>query len=626
MDHVMDADVLIAGGGPNGLMLAGELALNGVRPVVLEREVTRNRPTRANGLVGRVAHVFDRRGLLSRCGMGDGPPSPSPFFQFGGLPLDLRGLVDNPMTGVPLPQPRVEEILEERARELGSDVRRGHELTGCTDADGDANGRVDCAVRGPDGAYRVRARFLVGADGSRSLVRKAAGIGFPGGGRDDFVSRVAEVVLPPGLDAPDGGLDLPGTGRVPLGFTRTGSGVFTTARFPTGVRLVGTNEWHRPPPDEPMSLDELRASVRRVLGADLPMRAPGGPGPHRLFRHTLVSRCADRYRAGRVLLVGDAAHIQFGIGGPGLNLGLQDAVNLGWKLAAEIRGTAPPGLLDSYDAERRPVAERVLMQTRAQVALLAPGEEVTALRTLFTELLRYPATRHHITATMSGADVRYDPRPAERTDCEPDDPADPAGRAPSPDVFASEDPARRLSPPDVSAAGTPVPAPHPLAGGWAADLPVRRVSHPMGAAPRAPVPGRDGTTAADGGPAPADHDVVALMDRDEVTLVDRSEAAARPQEGATRLAVLQRGGRPLLVTLADPADPAVQIAEVAAGWVDRVDLVHTCPDGVDAPAAAMLIRPDGYVAWAADPGEAASTVRAGLRAALTTWFGAPVSA
>ena len=591
MDDARDVGVLIAGGGPNGLMLAGELALNGVRPVVLERSAARDRPTRANGLIGRVAHVFDRRGLLTRCGMRDGPPPAAPFFQFGGLPLDLRDLTGNPMTVVPVTQPRVEEVLEERARELGADIRRGHELTGFTDA-GDADGRVDCAVRGPDGTYRVRARYLIGADGSRSAVRKAAGIGFPGGGRDDFVARVAEVVVPDELRAPDGGLDVPGAGRTPLGFTRTASGVFTTAELPTGVRLVGTNEWHRPPPEGPMTLDELRASVRRVLGADLPMRAPDGPGPHRLFRHTLVSRCADRYRAGHVLLIGDAAHIQFGIGGPGLNLGLQDAVNLGWKLAAEVRGTAPAGLLDTYDAEHRPVAGRVLMQTRAQVALLAADDEVTGLRELFAELLREPAALRHVAATMAGADVRYPPR--------------------------------------VS-----TPAAHPLAGDWAPDLPVRLVPRPRPAPANAGAPGRQATAAAGDGAAHPDRDGVG------------AEAGC-----ATRVAVLQRTGRPLLITLTESPEPtgpaartaggtptaaadtaadvaggvAVAVGAVAGGWADRVDLVDACPDGAPAPAAAMLIRPDGHVAWAADPADPPETVTAGLRAALTTWFGAPISA
>lgn len=162
-------------------------------------------------------------------------------------------------------------------------------------------------------------------------------------------------------------------------------------------------------PDASLTLEEVHDSIHRVMGADLPLRPPDGRGPHRLDRSIGVhTRLADRYRDGRVLLVGDAAHVHFVIGGPGLNLGLQDAVNLGWKLAAVIHGWAPAGLLDSYDAERRPVGERVAMHSQAQLALLAPGTDVTALRELFTELLRDRHTVARIANMMAGADIRYD--------------------------------------------------------------------------------------------------------------------------------------------------------------------------------------------------------------------------
>ncbi len=158
-----------------------------------------------------------------------------------------------------------------------------------------------------------------------------------------------------------------------------------------------------------MTLEEVHDSIYRVMGADLPLRPPEGRGPHRLDRSIGVNtRLADRYRESRVLLVGDAAHVHFVIGGPGLNLGLQDAVNLGWKLAAVIHGWAPAGLLNTYDAERRPVGERVSMHSQAQLALVAPGAEVTALRDLFTELLRDQHTVAHIANMMAGADIRYD--------------------------------------------------------------------------------------------------------------------------------------------------------------------------------------------------------------------------
>ncbi len=174
--------------------------------------------------------------------------------------------------------------------------------------------------------------------------------------------------------------------------------------------LVFTLEWTTDGFDNDalLTLEEVHDSIYRVMGADLPLRPPAGEGPHRLDRSIGVNtRLADRYRDGRVLLVGDAAHVHFVIGGPGLNLGLQDAINLGWKLAAVIHGWAPPGLLDTYGAERRPVGERVAMHSQAQLALLAPGAEVTALRELFTELLRDQHTAAHIANMMAGADIHY---------------------------------------------------------------------------------------------------------------------------------------------------------------------------------------------------------------------------
>ncbi len=191
---------------------------------------------------------------------------------------------------------------------------------------------------------------------------------------------------------------------------RTERGLFVFAPFPSSPPLVSTLEWD--PADDgdqpPLTLGELRDSVRRVLGTDVPLGPPEGDGPHLLRRLTGGNtRLADRFRDGRVLLVGDAAHVHSSIGGPGLNLGLQDAVNLGWKLAAEIHGWAPPGLLDSYEAERRPVAHRVVMHTQAQSALIAPGTEVTALRELFTELLGDRRNVQHIADLMAGADIRY---------------------------------------------------------------------------------------------------------------------------------------------------------------------------------------------------------------------------
>jgi 2-polyprenyl-6-methoxyphenol hydroxylase-like FAD-dependent oxidoreductase len=404
----MVADVVIAGAGPGGLMLACELRLAGVRPVVLERLPEPRRENRANGLVGQVVRMLDRRGLYRPLAGKAEPPQPIPAFFFGAVPMDLHVLDDNPFYLLPVPQTRIESVLAERAAELGVEVRRGHELTGLSQhAD-----TVTVEVAGPDGRYALSSRYVVGADGAHSTTRKLAGIGFPGAASDDIVVRIADVAVPDEfVDPATGGLNLPGHGFISPMYHRTEQGVFAYARLPSRPDLVFTLEWTTGgiDTDASLTLEELHDSVYRVMGADLPLRPPDGGGPHRLDRSVGVhTRLADRYRHGRVLLVGDAAHVHFVIGGPGLNLGLQDAVNLGWKLAAVIQGRAPAGLLHTYDTERRPVGERVAMHSQAQLALLAPGTEVTALRELFAELLRDQHTVARIANMMAGADIRYD--------------------------------------------------------------------------------------------------------------------------------------------------------------------------------------------------------------------------
>ncbi|GAA3185622.1 FAD-dependent monooxygenase [Nonomuraea roseoviolacea] len=512
-------DVLIAGGGPNGLMLACELSLAGARPVVLERLTARAEENRANGLVGQVVRVLDHRGLHERLTGSAEPPRPVPGFVFGALPLDLSAVEDNPLHILGVPQRRVERALEERATELGAEIRRGHELTGLSQ---DAEG-VTAEIAGPGGPYRLRARYLVGADGGRSLARKLCGIGFPGVTRDDTISRSAHVAIPESLiDPATGGLDVPGYGVVPpFMHHRTEHGLIAYAPFPGRPAILTTMEWggsdrSEPPP---MSLDELRKSVRRVLGVDLPFLPPEGEGPHLLRLLTGGNtRLADRYRAGRVLLVGDAAHVHSAIGGPGLNLGLQDTVNLGWKLAAVVRGQASEELLDTYESERRPAAERVVMHTQAQSALIAPGAETTALRVLFGELLRDPGNARHIAATMAGSDVRYDMGSADA---------------------------------------------HPLAGRFAPDL----------------------TIEVDG--------------------------------GAVRLAELARAARPLLLDFTGDAAAAKE----ASGRQDRVHIVTGRCSGSSHGVSALLVRPDGYVAWASSSPEPDEGELGTLRTALTRWFG-----
>lgn len=502
------ADVVIAGAGPNGLLLACELALAGVRPVVLDALPGPSSEPKANGLVGQVVRMLDLRGLYQDFTGDDAPPRPNPGWIFAAMTLNFSHLPDNPMYALPIQQPRVVRLLEKRARDLGVDVRWAHELTGLRQ---EAN-CVGVTVSSPEREYRIDAGYLVGADGGRSLVRKTVGIGFPGY-TSQTVGRLAHVHIPDGLRRADGGIEVPGFGRIAFGHTRLDCGGLIYAEFEPGRSLFGTIEFGPPVEDKPMSLAELRESARRVLGVDLPFEEPKGPGPHALRRiNGQNTRHAERYRDGRVLLLGDAAHVHSAMGGPGLNLGLQDAMNLGWKLAAEIMGTAPAGLLDTYQSERHPVGQRVMMHSMSQTALMAPGPEVAALRTLMGELFAIPDVARHMAKLLAGNDVRYD---------------------------VADD--------------------HRLSGWLVPDL----------------------------------------------TLDD-----------GRRVAELLHDARPVLLDL----DGAV--ADTARGWTDRVDTVTASI--AERPAAALLIRPDGYVAWAAD--EFGPADEAALRVALQRWFGPPTSA
>ncbi|MFI5717197.1 FAD-dependent monooxygenase [Nocardia sp. NPDC051750] len=507
-------DVIIAGAGPNGLMLACELALGGIRPIVLDPLPGPSDEPKANGLVGQVVRMLDMRGLypgfaaeLARKGFPDEPdtPEPSPRYLFAGMTLDLTEVPDNPLYGLPVPQPLLVRLLAGRATELGVDLRWGHRLDDIADH-GDT---VTATVTHPGGSYRPTARYLVAADGGTSPVRKRLGIAFPGLTTGDRITRMGHAEIPAELRTADGGIDIPGAGRFHFGHNRIErGGMFVFAELIPGTPMVGATEYDAGavPADTPMTFDELRDSIRRVLGADLPMRPPAGPGPHALRRIVdQNTRLAERYRQGRVFLLGDAAHVHSATGAPGLNLGLQDAINLGWKLAAQLRGTAPEGLLDTYETERRPIAERVIAQSLAQTALLAPGPEVTALRGLFEELLGTPAVAGHIAHLLAGSDVRYD---------------------------IGDD--------------------HPLSGRLVPDL-----------------------------------------------VLDTGS-------GPRRIAELLHSARPLLLDLG---------AGITATAEHRDDLDIVVATTSDTSAKALLIRPDGYIAWATD-----GSTDTGLHAALDRWF------
>jgi len=515
----MSGDVVIVGGGPTGLMLACELALAGIRPIVLERLAAPSDEPKANGLVGQVVRLVDHRGLHERLG-GRGRPRPnSAYFMFAAMGLDLSLLEDSPVYALPVPQPRLVQVLEERATELGVEIRRGHELTGLTQ-DGDG---VTLDFASEDGARRLRAAYAIGADGGHSPTRKLAGVEFPGYSHDRVIGRHASVSIPAdALDPASGALRVPGHGGImPFLPHRTEHGMFSYAPLPGRPPLVSTSEWDQPEPEEPMSLDELRASVRRVLGVDLPLAPPAGEGPHVLRRLAGGNtRVAERYRDRRVFLAGDAAHVGTG-GGSGLNLGLQDAANLAWKLAAEIAGWAPPGLLDTYETERRPAAQRMVMYTQAQGALISPGPDVTALRSLFGELLRSPDTVRLLADLTAGSDIRYD--------------------------MGVEDP-------------------HPLVGGFAPDLDLETASGPV------------------------------------------------------RLAELTRTARPLLLDLTEEGSVAT------AAPRDGLDVVTARARGAAPAVAALLLRPDCYVAWATASPRPSAADRDALRAAWRRWFDRPISA
>jgi 2-polyprenyl-6-methoxyphenol hydroxylase-like FAD-dependent oxidoreductase len=400
-----DADVLVVGAGPTGLMLAAELCLGGVRPLVLERRTELGRAHKANGFGGQILHLLRYRGLLDRFEAASADARPAAVFPFGGVHVDLTGLEDPPLRGMSLPQARLEELLESRAVELGASVLRGHEVLAVGQRGGD-EGTVTASVRGPSGAYHVRARYLAGCDGPRSTVREAAGIAFPGTVHPE-VNRLAQVAVPDSVTVLDNGdLEVPGLGRIRRGFTRTERGVFACALRSAGDLMLQTTEddpaWADRADDPPMTVGELQDSIHRVLGGDLPL----GPAT-RLSRYRFEARQAERYRSGRILLAGDAAHV-LPATGAAISVGMLDAVNLAWKLAAVVRGRAADRLVDTYHDERHFAGARALRQTQAQVALRRGHDRAAdALREVFQELIADEQPARRLAAMISGGDIRY---------------------------------------------------------------------------------------------------------------------------------------------------------------------------------------------------------------------------
>jgi 3-(3-hydroxy-phenyl)propionate hydroxylase len=370
--------VVIAGGGPTGLMLAAELTLAGIDVLVVERRADQQLDgRRAGGLHSRTLEVLDQRGVADRFVMKG---RTHPFVGYAGTSLDISDFPTRHNYVLALWQKDIEVILAGWVGELGVSILREHEVVGFTQ---DRAG-VDVDV---SGKTTLRAGYLVGCDGGRSVIRRAAGINFAG----FDASRsylIAEVEMD---EEPEIGMRPEGGGIGPVDRERGGS--------PYGVVLLEAEVEHASDP----TLQDLREALVAAYGTDY-----GAHSPTRLSRFTDMTRQAASYRAGRVLLAGDAAHVHSPVGGQGLNVGVQDAVNLGWKLAQVVRGTSPESLLDTYQAERHPVGARVLRNTMAQVALSHVDDRSKALREAVLEMLSMDEPRKHIAGMISGLDVHYD--------------------------------------------------------------------------------------------------------------------------------------------------------------------------------------------------------------------------
>ena len=395
-------DVVVVGAGPVGLLTAIELTLGGARAVVLERLAAAGVATKALGMGALGIEALQRRGMAAAIAAAEGSAMATikAFVErsqpgvdrskfgghFGGLALLRKGVQREPERRMALvDQSTAEAMLAERARALGIAVRRGCEVTGVAQ---DAEG-VDVAWNAETGGGRIRCAYLVGCDGGRSAIRKMTGFAFPG-----TAPTLTMYTAIAGVDHPDR--------LLPIGWHRTSGGLFAYGPFPNRLFML---DFSGPPADReaPVTQDEVEAVLRRVSGADVRVTTLESAS-----RWTDNTRLVDSYRSGRVLLAGDAAHVHSPFGGQGMSLGLCDAANLGWKLAAVLRGEKGGGLLDSYTAERRPVAEAVLANTLAQVAVMRPDPQSGAMRELLARLLEIDDVNRLIGEMMGGLSIRYE--------------------------------------------------------------------------------------------------------------------------------------------------------------------------------------------------------------------------
>ncbi|MFC9328317.1 FAD-dependent monooxygenase [Kitasatospora sp. NPDC057015] len=495
----MTDKVIIAGAGPAGLMLACELGLFGVDAVVVERTPEPRIDAPGVAVNATTIELLDQRGLMDELREG---AFPLPTEHFGFVFMESANPGRPHENTLLLLQQRLETRLEKRARELGVEFRRGVELTGIRpDEDG-----VTVELRGADGATEeLRGSYLVGCDGRESVVRTLSGIEFEGVDAV-FHGIVGEVEIEHSeLQAEHIGVHHRPTG-----------GHFLGAPLEPGLfRVMSAEFGYEPPADDvPVDLEELREATVRLTGVDLK-----ATGIRWLTRYPNTTRNAERYSQGRVFLAGDAAHVHYPFNGQGIGTGVHDAVNLGWKLAATLRGRAPKGLLDTYHAERHPVGQAACDNVRAQVSLCHPPQEMAPLRAIIGELTKFDNVRRYLLDLVTGLSVRY---PSDQEDA------------------------------------------HPLTG--------RRLPH----------------------------------------------AELVTADGATSIPALLRAGQGVLLDLTGGL--ATPYTAETEGLEDQVTIVFAqatpCIE-----AEAVLLRPDGHVAWAADTDRDPE----GLRTALATWFAAPTA-